>query len=53
MRASSSGVGSESIESAIRALPPSRVRETAMLAMLTPASPNIVPTRPITPGTSS
>ena len=29
------------------------VRDTAMFAMLTPASPNIVPTRPITPGTSS
>ncbi len=35
------------------AFPPSVVRETAMFAMLTPASPNIVPTFPITPGTSS
>ena len=35
------------------AFPPSVVRETAMFAMLTPASPNIVPTRPITPGMSS
>jgi len=30
-----------------------RVRETVMFAMFTPASANIVPTRPITPGTSS
>ena len=43
----------ESIESAISALPPSRFRETAMFAMFTPASPNSVPTRPITPGMSS
>ena len=35
------------------ALPPSVVLETAMFAMFTPASPNIVPTLPITPGTSS
>ena len=35
------------------AFPPSFVRETAMFAMFTPASPNIVPTRPITPGMSS
>ena len=53
MRSTSSAGGSESIASAISALPPSFVRDTAMLAMFTPASPNIVPTRPITPGTSS
>ena len=35
---SSAGAGA-SIESAISALPPSRLRETAMFAMLTPASP--------------
>ena len=51
-RRARAGTG-ESIESAISALPPSRFRETAMFAMLTPASPNSVPTRPITPGTSS
>ena len=39
--------------SAISAFPPSRFRETAMFAMFTPASPKSVPTRPITPGTSS
>ena len=50
IRSTSSAGGSESIESAISALPPSFVRDTAMFAMLTPASPNIVPTRPITPG---
>src|SRR5262249_52364224 len=49
---SSAGAG-ESIENTISAVPPSPVRETAMFAMLTPASPNIVPTLPITPGTSS
>ena len=46
------GGGGESIENAISAFPPSFVRETAMFAMFTPASPNIVPTRPITPGRS-
>ena len=35
------------------AFPPSLLRETAMFAMFTPASPNIVPTLPITPGRSS
>ena len=35
------------------AVPPSVVLDTAMFAMFTPASPNIVPTLPITPGTSS
>jgi len=30
-----------------------RFRDTAMLAMLIPASPMIVPTRPIIPGRSS
>jgi hypothetical protein len=39
--------------SAISALPPRRLRETVMPAMLMPASPNSIPTRPITPGTSS
>src|SRR5262249_19546942 len=52
-RATSSGGAGWSIESAISALPPRRVRETVMFAMLTPASPKSVPTRPITPGTSS
>ena len=49
-RSTSSGGAGESIEKAMSALPPSVVRETAMFAMLTPASPNIVPTFPITPG---
>ena len=38
---------------AISALPPARFRETDMLAMFTPAAPNSIPTRPMTPGTSS
>ena len=49
----SSGGAGESIESAISALPPSRLRETVMFAMFTPAAPKRLPTRPITPGTSS
>src|SRR5262249_179041 len=49
----SSGGAGVSIESAISALPPMFVLDTAMLAMLTPASPKVVPTRPITPGLSS
>ena len=51
-RSASSGGAGESIENAMSAFPPAFVRETAMFAMLTPASPNIVPTRPMTPGTS-
>src|SRR5581483_8192512 len=49
----SSGGAGVSIESAISALPPARLRETVMLAMFTPAAPKSVPTRPITPGMSS
>src|SRR5262245_10052304 len=49
----SSSVAGVSIEKTINASPPSRFRETAMFAMFTPASPNIEPTRPITPGRSS
>src|SRR5204863_7045863 len=52
-RPTSSGGAGVSIESAINAWPPCRVRETVMFAMFTPASPKSVPTRPITPGTSS
>ena len=48
--AMSSSVADVSIEKTISASPPSRFRETAMFAMFTPASPNIEPTRPITPG---
>src|SRR5438270_139062 len=49
---SSAGAG-VSMESAISAWPPRRVRETVMFAMFTSAAPKSVPTRPITPGTSS
>ena len=42
-----------SMENTISASPPSFVRDTAMFAMFTPASPNIEPTRPITPGWSA
>src|SRR5262249_30820970 len=49
----SSADGGSSTDNAISACLPSRVRETAMLAMLKPRAPNIVPTRPITPGMSS
>ena len=52
MRSTSSGGAGASIANAISALPASCVRETAMFAMFTPCSPNIVPTRPITPGMS-
>ena len=52
-RSTSSGGTGWSIERAINAFPPRRVRDTVMLAMFTPASPKSVPTRPITPGTSS
>src|SRR5262249_55171193 len=52
MRSRSSGGAGASIANAISAFPASCVRDTAMLAMLTPCSPNIVPTRPITPGMS-
>src|SRR5437868_4038400 len=52
-RSTSSGGAGWSIDSAMSAFPPRRVRETVMFAMFTPASPNSVPTRPITPGTSS
>src|SRR4029079_11614280 len=45
-------VAGESMGKTISASPPSFVRETAMFAMLRPASPNIEPTRPITPGWS-
>ena len=51
--ATSSGGAGVSSETAINAFPPRFVRETAMFAMLIPASPNRVPIRPITPGTSS
>ena len=42
-RSTSSGGAGVSIDSAISALPPRRVRETVMFAMLTPASPNSRP----------
>ena len=52
MSSTSSGTGLSS-ESAMSARASCRLRETAMFAMFTPASPRMFPSRPIIPGVSS